>query len=101
MSLSSLAVAAPFVVVALVASAAERGTKLIRVSSKDGTLIAIECAGTGPTLLMVHGGVGDRTRWTPMIPLLSSRFTACAMDRRGHGASGDSLDYSLGTPTAA
>jgi pimeloyl-ACP methyl ester carboxylesterase len=30
-----------------------------------------------------------------MIPLLSSRFTACAMDRRGHGASGDSPDYTL------
>jgi pimeloyl-ACP methyl ester carboxylesterase len=30
-----------------------------------------------------------------MIPLLSSRFTACAMDRRGHGESGDSADYSL------
>jgi len=44
---------------------------------------------------MVPGGIGDRTRWSPMIPLLSSRFTACAMDRRGHGASGDSLDYSL------
>jgi pimeloyl-ACP methyl ester carboxylesterase len=69
--------------------------QLIRVLSKDGTSIAIECAGSGPTLLLVHGGIGDRTRWTPMLPLLSSRFTACAMDRRGHGASGDSRDYSL------
>jgi len=30
-----------------------------------------------------------------MFPLLSSRFTVCAMDRRGRGASGDSSDYSL------
>jgi len=30
-----------------------------------------------------------------MFPLLSSDFTVCAMDRRGHGASGDSPDYSL------
>jgi len=44
---------------------------------------------------MVHGGIGDRTRWSPMIPCFSSRFTACAMDRRGHGASGDSPDYTL------
>jgi len=65
------------------------------VSSKDGTRIAVECAGRGPTLLFVHGGVGDRTRWTPLFPLLASRFTACAMDRRGHGASGDSPEYSL------
>jgi pimeloyl-ACP methyl ester carboxylesterase len=62
---------------------------VIRVASKDGTEVAVECAGSGPTLLLVHGGVGDRTRWTPMLPLLSTRFAACAMDRRGHGESGD------------
>lgn len=70
-------------------------SQLIRVPSKDGTLIAVECAGAGPTLIMVHGGIGDRTRWTPMFPLLSSHFRVCAMDRRGHGVSGDSPDYSL------
>ena len=72
-----------------------RGSQIVRVPSKDGTLIAMECAGVGPTLVLVHGGVGDRTRWTPMFPLLSSHFTVCAMDRRGHGLSGDSADYSL------
>lgn len=30
-----------------------------------------------------------------MFPLLASRFTVCAMDRRGRGASGDNPDYSL------
>ncbi len=68
---------------------------VIRIPSKDGTLIAIECAGAGPSLVIVHGGTGDRTRWTPLFPLFSSRFTVCAMDRRGHGASGDSPDYTL------
>jgi len=72
-----------------------RESQILRVPSKDGTLIAIECAGAGPTLILVHGGVGDRTRWTPMFPLLSSHFTVCAMDRRGHGLSGDSPVYSL------
>jgi pimeloyl-ACP methyl ester carboxylesterase len=84
----------------IAASAAQAGSaanrsELISVTSKDGTRIGVECAGTGPTLLFVHGGVGDRTRWTPMFPLLSSTFTACAMDRRGRGASGDSPEYSL------
>jgi len=73
----------------------DRQSQIFRVPSKDGTLIAVECAGAGPTLIMVHGGIGDRTRWTPMFPLLSSRFTVCAMDRRGHGLSADSPDYSL------
>ncbi len=68
---------------------------LITVRSKDGTLIAIECAGAGPSLVIVHGGTGDRSRWTPLFPLFASRFRVCAMDRRGHGASGDSPNYSL------
>ena len=68
---------------------------LTTVRSKDGTLIAVECAGTGPSLVIVHGGTGDRSRWTPLFPLFASRFSVCAMDRRGHGASGDSPHYSL------
>jgi pimeloyl-ACP methyl ester carboxylesterase len=68
---------------------------LLRVTSKDGTPIAFQCAGTGPTLLFVHGGIGDRTRWTPIFPFLSSRLEVCVMDRRGHGASGDARDYDL------
>jgi hypothetical protein len=76
------------------ASAATR-SELITVTSSDGARIGVECAGSGPTLLVVHGGVGDRTRWTPMFPLLSSTFTTCAMDRRGRGASGDTPEYSL------
>lgn len=73
----------------------DRRSELLQVQSKDGTPIGFECAGDGPTLLFVHGGVGDRARWTPMFPLLSSKFTVCAMDRRGRGASGDSSEYSL------
>jgi pimeloyl-ACP methyl ester carboxylesterase len=77
------------------AAPAANRSELIAVTSKDGTRIGVECAGSGPTLLFVHGGVGDRTRWTPMFPLLASRFTTCARDRRGRGASGDSAEYSL------
>lgn len=46
---------------------------LVRVQSKDGTLIAVECEGSGPSLVIVHGGVGDRTRWTPRFVAGSSR----------------------------
>ena len=72
------------------------GNEVFRIASKDGTPIAVECAGTGPTLLIVHGGIGDRARWTPMLSLFSAHFRACAMDRRGHGESGDNPgDYGL------
>jgi pimeloyl-ACP methyl ester carboxylesterase len=70
-------------------------TSISTVASRDGTPIAIECAGAGPSLLIVHGGTGDRTRWTPLFPLLAPKFRVCAMDRRAHGASGDTLPYSL------
>jgi pimeloyl-ACP methyl ester carboxylesterase len=73
----------------------ESGHLLSRVASNDGTLLAVECAGQGPSLVIVHGGIGDRTRWTPLFPHLTPSFTVCAMDRRGRGESGDSPDYSL------
>ena len=79
---------------AMAAAGAEQ-TSISKVASADGTPIAIECAGAGPSLLIVHGGTGDRTRWTPLFPLLASKFRVCAMDRRAHGASGDTLPYSL------
>ena len=70
-------------------------SRIVKVKSKDGTIIAVECAGTGPNLVIVHGGTGDRSRWKPLFPLLVSRFTVCAMDRRGHGESHDSAPYSM------
>jgi pimeloyl-ACP methyl ester carboxylesterase len=81
--------------VGIVAAAGEPQTSISTVASADGTPIAIECAGVGPSLVIVHGGAGDRTRWTPLFPLLASKFRVCAMDRRAHGASGDTLPYSL------
>src|SRR6266581_8396396 len=65
------------------------------VTSKDGTRIAVECAGSGPNLLIVHGGTGDRRRWQPLLPMFASRFTVCAMDSRGHGQSEPGSNYSL------
>src|SRR5260370_6477162 len=68
---------------------------LSTVRSKDGTLIAVECAGAGPSLVIVHGGTGDRSRWTPLFHLFALGFRVFSVDRRVHGASGDSTHYSL------
>jgi len=65
------------------------------VKSKDGTPVAVECTGAGPSLVIVHGGIGDHTRWKPLFPFFAPHFRVCAMDRRGHGMSGDSLEYTL------
>ena len=89
------AIAVLVLCVGLAVSAGEAQTSISTVASADGTPIAIECAGAGPSLVIVHGGTGDRTRWTPLFPLLASKFRVCAMDRRAHGASGDTLPYGL------
>ena len=86
---------AVFVLCFAAVAAAEAQTSIATVQSADGTPIAFECAGAGPSLVIVHGGTGDRTRWTPLFPLLAPHFRVCAMDRRAHGASGDAPSYSL------
>lgn len=64
------------------------------ISSSDGTRIAFWQSGAGPPLLLVHGTTADHTTtWRSVLPLLEQRFTVYAMDRRGRGSSGDSLEY--------
>lgn len=68
---------------------------MFTVRSKDGVTIAARKRGTGPPLVLVHGGTADHTRWNPVLPRLEQRFTVYAVDRRGRGNSGDADDYSL------
>jgi pimeloyl-ACP methyl ester carboxylesterase len=65
------------------------------VRSTDGTPIGLLSAGTGPPLLLVHGGLSGMFRWAPLWPLLTPLFAVTAMDRRGRGSSGDAEDYAL------
>lgn len=64
-------------------------------TSRDGTRIACERTGSGPPLVLVHGTTADHTRWAPILPALSERFTVYACDRRGRGASGDQPTYAM------
>lgn len=68
---------------------------LQQITSKDGTHIAFHRSGSGPPLLLVHGGTADHRRWSAIVPRLEQHFTVYAMDRRGRGGSGDSPDYHL------
>ena len=61
--------------------------------SRDGTEIGYFTSGDGPPLVLVHGGLGDHTRWGALLPYLEPHLTVHAMDRRGRGASGDGPDY--------
>jgi pimeloyl-ACP methyl ester carboxylesterase len=66
-----------------------------RVTSRDGTTIAWWTSGHGPPLVLVHGALGDHTRWAPLLPHLEPHVTVHAIDRRGRGASGDAPPYDL------
>ncbi len=61
--------------------------------SRDGTEIGFFSSGDGPPLVLVHGGLGDHTRWGALLPYLEPHFSVHAMDRRGRGASGDGPAY--------
>jgi pimeloyl-ACP methyl ester carboxylesterase len=61
--------------------------------SRDGTEIGYFSSGDGPPLVLVHGGLGDHSRWGALLPYLEPHFSVHAMDRRGRGASGDGTTY--------
>ncbi len=63
------------------------------VTSKDGTKIAYETVGDGPTVLIVLGALNSRKSGLKLAKLLASTFTAVSYDRRGRGDSSDSTSY--------
>jgi pimeloyl-ACP methyl ester carboxylesterase len=66
-----------------------------RVISADGTPIAWFRSGDGPPLLLIHGTTADHTTFRVVGPMFARRHAVFAMDRRGRGASGDTMPYSM------
>ena len=58
--------------------------------SADGTTIAYEVTGSGPTVVMVEGALCHRRMgaFDELAPLLEHQFTVVGYDRRGRGDSG-------------
>lgn len=73
----------------------EQTATRLDVRSPDGTRLAVWVDGEGPSLVMVHGSPTDHTTFDPLVTELRSAMTTYAMDRRGSGASGDTLPYSV------
>src|SRR4051794_18525137 len=66
------------------------------VRSADGTAIGFVTQGSGPPLLIVHGGMRSITAWQPLLRALVPAHEVTAMDRRGRGRSPDAgTAYSL------
>jgi hypothetical protein len=66
-----------------------------RVTSRDGTPISFNRIGRGPAVILVNGGLADRSENAPLAAELAERFTVYNYDRRGRGGSGDTLPYAV------
>src|ERR1700761_9690844 len=65
------------------------------VTSADGTQIAVTITGDGPPLVVCPGSLATARDWQLVARALAPRMTTYAVDRRGHGNSGDDPAYSL------
>jgi len=67
-------------------------------NSPDGTRVAYDRSGTGPAIVLLHGGGSTRQEWheAGYVRRLRDNFTVITVDLRGHGESGlptDPADY--------
>src|SRR4051794_40780606 len=70
----------------------------MRITTDDGVGLAVEVAGAGPGLLLVHGFGGAKEDFADHVPTLARDHTVVVFDHRGHGASDkpdDPAMYSL------
>ena len=65
------------------------------VASVDGTRIGYWCIGAGPRIALFHGLTANHRSWQPVADRLSDAHTACTVDRRGRGVSGDAQPYAF------
>jgi pimeloyl-ACP methyl ester carboxylesterase len=65
------------------------------VTSRDGTRIALERLGSGPPVVLIAGASCDRGVHAELAEVVAEEFTVFNYDRRGRGASGDSVPYAI------
>jgi pimeloyl-ACP methyl ester carboxylesterase len=65
------------------------------VTSKDGTPIAYETAGTGHPVVFTTGAFNDHTTCAELAGLLADAYTVVTYDRRGRGESGDTPPFAI------
>jgi 3-oxoadipate enol-lactonase len=64
----------------------------MRITTSDGVGLAVEVAGAGPGLLLVHGFGGAKEDFADHVPGLARDHTVVVFDHRGHGASDKPTD---------
>lgn len=73
------------------------GVRVGRVAT-DGDDLYYEVRGSGPPLLMIHGGIVDASSYARAADLLASEFTVITYDRRGYSRSSrrDPQNFEIG-----
>jgi pimeloyl-ACP methyl ester carboxylesterase len=54
----------------------------MKAMTEDGTEAVAVAEGIGTPILVIHGGMGDRTAWQPVTDLLRDRFRTVRLERR-------------------
>jgi pimeloyl-ACP methyl ester carboxylesterase len=69
---------------------------MLRIPSPAGGTVSYERYGSGPPLVLVHGGFSDhRTNWELVKPFFEKQFTVHAVARRGQGQTDATEGHSL------
>jgi 3-oxoadipate enol-lactonase len=55
------------------------------IAEVNGARIAYDVAGSGPPVLLLHAGIGDRRMWDDQIATFAEHFTVVRFDARGFG----------------
>jgi 3-oxoadipate enol-lactonase len=55
------------------------------IAAVNGAQIAYDVAGSGPPVLLLHAGIGDRRMWDAQVPAFAEHFTVIRFDARGFG----------------
>ncbi|MER6572399.1 alpha/beta hydrolase [Streptomyces sp. NPDC001093] len=66
-----------------------------KTTSRDGTTLAYQVTGQGPTVVLVSGAMSTGGTLAPLAQRIAGHCTAVVYDRRGRGESGDTKPYAV------
>ena len=55
------------------------------IAAVNGARIVYDVTGSGPPVLLLHAGIGDRRMWDDQIATFAEHFTVVRFDARGFG----------------
>src|SRR5581483_9513713 len=61
--------------------------RAVPTAEVNGARLWYDEAGSGPPLLLLHGGLGDSELWEPVVPFLADSFRVIRTDLRFYGRS--------------